>query len=118
MLYEPLGLCAPGGGPSFVESMQWQPNHAGGEVCVQHSATAGQVCVNPSGGLLSKGHPISATGLMQCAELNWQLRGQARKRQVDGARVALQHNFGLGGTCVVTIYGAPATTQPALAARL
>ena len=60
--------------------------------------------VNPSGGLLSKGHPLGATGLAQCAELVWQLRGQADKRQVDGARIALQHNLGLGGACVVTLY--------------
>ena len=59
---------------------------------------------NPSGGLLSKGHPLGATGLAQCAELVWQLRGEAGARQVDGARLALQHNVGLGGACVVTLY--------------
>ncbi len=59
---------------------------------------------NPSGGLLSKGHPLGATGVAQCAELVWQLRGQADKRQVEGAKVALQHTLGLGGTCVVTMY--------------
>jgi sterol carrier protein 2 len=64
----------------------------------------GRVVTNPSGGLLSKGHPIGATGLAQCAELTWQLRGQAGKRQVEGARLALQHNLGLGGACVVTLY--------------
>ena len=64
----------------------------------------GRYVVNPSGGLLSKGHPLGATGLAQCAELVWQLRGQADKRQVDGARIALQHNLGLGGACVVTLY--------------
>jgi acetyl-CoA acetyltransferase len=62
------------------------------------------VVVNPSGGLLSKGRPLGATGLAQCAELVWQLRGQANARQVQGARVALQHNLGLGGACVVTLY--------------
>ena len=60
--------------------------------------------VNPSGGLISKGHPLGATGLAQCSELTWQLRGQADKRQVEGAKVALQHNIGLGGAAVVTIY--------------
>jgi acetyl-CoA acetyltransferase len=64
----------------------------------------GRVVTNPSGGLLSKGHPLGATGLAQCAELTWQLRGQADQRQVEGARLALQHNLGLGGACVVTLY--------------
>jgi sterol carrier protein 2 len=66
----------------------------------------GRVVTNPSGGLLSKGHPLGATGLAQCAELVWQLRGQAGARQVEGARIALQHNIGLGGACVVTLYEA------------
>jgi len=60
--------------------------------------------VNPSGGLLSKGHPLGATGLAQCAELVWQLRGQAERRQVENVRAALQHNLGLGGACVVALY--------------
>jgi acetyl-CoA acyltransferase len=60
--------------------------------------------VNPSGGLISKGHPLGATGLAQCAELTWQLRGTADARQVEGASVALQHNIGLGGSAVVTAY--------------
>ena len=60
--------------------------------------------VNPSGGLISKGHPLGATGLAQCSELTWQLRGQADKRQVDDVDVALQHNIGLGGAAVVSIY--------------
>ena len=64
----------------------------------------GRVVTNPSGGLLSKGHPLGATGLAQCAELTWQLRGQAEQRQVEGAKVALQHNLGLGGACVITMY--------------
>ncbi|MFD6452343.1 lipid-transfer protein [Nocardia sp. NPDC060220] len=64
----------------------------------------GRVVTNPSGGLLSKGHPLGATGLAQCAELTWQLRGQAEARQVDGVTVALQHNIGLGGAAVVTLY--------------
>ena len=66
----------------------------------------GDVVVNPSGGLISKGHPLGATGLAQCSELNWQLRGVAEKRQVEGARIALQHNLGLGGAAVVTAYRA------------
>lgn len=64
----------------------------------------GRWVVNPSGGLISKGHPLGATGLAQCAELTWQLRGTAGKRQVEGAQVALQHNIGLGGSAVVTAY--------------
>jgi acetyl-CoA acetyltransferase len=64
----------------------------------------GSWVVNPSGGLISKGHPLGATGLAQCSELTWQLRGEADKRQVDGATVGLQHNLGLGGAAVVTMY--------------
>jgi acetyl-CoA acyltransferase len=64
----------------------------------------GRVVTNPSGGLLSKGHPLGATGLAQCAELVWQLRGQAQGRQVDDVTLALQHNIGLGGAAVVTLY--------------
>lgn len=60
--------------------------------------------VNPSGGLISKGHPLGATGLAQCAELTWQLRGEAAGRQVEDVTAALQHNIGLGGTAVVTAY--------------
>jgi acetyl-CoA acetyltransferase len=63
--------------------------------------------VTPSGGLISKGHPLGATGLAQCSELTWQLRGQADERQVTGAKTALQHNLGLGGAAVVTMYRAP-----------
>ncbi|GAA3217350.1 thiolase C-terminal domain-containing protein [Actinocorallia longicatena] len=64
----------------------------------------GKWVVNPSGGLISKGHPLGATGIAQCAELTWQLRGQAGARQVEGARVALQHNIGLGSACAVAVY--------------
>ncbi|NRA04066.1 MAG: lipid-transfer protein, partial [Myxococcales bacterium] len=88
--YEGLGLCPEGKGGAFVD--------AGA------NTYGGQVVVNPSGGLISKGHPLGATGLAQCAELNWQLRGQAERRQVDGAEVALQHNLGLGGAAVVAMY--------------
>ena len=81
-----------------------------GHELVREQATtfggAGPV-VNPSGGLISKGHPLGATGLAQCAELNWQLRGMADARQVDGVDVALQHNIGLGGAAVVGVYKKP-----------
>ena len=77
-----------------------------GHLLARESATTygGDVVVNPSGGLISKGHPIGATGIAQCAELTWQLRGTADVRQVEGAKVALQHNLGLGGAAVVTLY--------------
>jgi acetyl-CoA acyltransferase len=88
--YEALGLCPEGKGGEFVDSGA--------------QTYGGKVVVNPSGGLISKGHPLGATGLAQCAELNWQLRGEADKRQVEGAKVALQHNLGLGGAGVVTMY--------------
>ena len=88
--YEALGLCPEGKGGEFVDSGA--------------NTYGGKVVVNPSGGLISKGHPLGATGLAQCAELNWQLRGEADKRQVAGAKVALQHNLGLGGAAVVTMY--------------
>ncbi len=88
--YEALGLCPEGKAGEFVDSGA--------------NTYGGRVVVNPSGGLISKGHPLGATGLAQCAELNWQLRGQADKRQVDGAKIALQHNLGLGGAAVVAMY--------------
>jgi acetyl-CoA acetyltransferase len=82
----------------------------GGELIDSGAVTyGGKWVVNPSGGLISKGHPLGATGLAQCAELNWQLRGKADKRQVEGAELALQHNLGLGGAAVVTMYGKPGT---------
>ena len=64
----------------------------------------GRVVVNPSGGLISKGHPLGASGIAQCAELVWQLRGWANNRLVDDVSAALQHNLGLGGAVVVTVY--------------
>ncbi|KOS57709.1 lipid-transfer protein [Rhodococcus rhodochrous] len=97
--YEGLGLCSPGEGGKLVESGA--------------TTYGGRWVVNPSGGLLSKGHPLGATGLAQCAELTWQLRGEAGDRQVDGARVGLQHNLGLGGACVVTLYRAGTLTGSA-----
>jgi sterol carrier protein 2 len=88
--YEALGLCPEGGAEQFV---------ADGD-----NTYGGRFVTNPSGGLLSKGHPLGATGLAQCFELAQQLRGTAGARQVAGARVALQHNLGLGGAAVVTLY--------------
>ncbi|WP_377267467.1 lipid-transfer protein [Peterkaempfera sp. SMS 1(5)a] len=89
--YESLGLTPEGTAEKFV---------ADGD-----NTYGGRVVVNPSGGLMSKGHPLGATGLAQCTELVWQLRGQAEARQVEGElRHALQHNLGLGGACVVTLY--------------
>ncbi|KAF2872481.1 non-specific lipid-transfer protein [Massariosphaeria phaeospora] len=64
----------------------------------------GKVVINPSGGLISKGHPLGATGLAQCAELVWHMRGWANNRSVKDTTVALQHNLGLGGAVVVTVY--------------
>ena len=90
--YEALGLTPEGTAEKFI---------------VEGDNTyGGRVVTNPSGGLLSKGHPLGATGLAQCYELTQQLRGQAEQRQVEGARIALQHNLGLGGACVVTLYQA------------
>jgi sterol carrier protein 2 len=88
--YEGLGLCEEGKAGEFIDSGA--------------NTYGGKLVVNPSGGLISKGHPLGATGLAQCAELNWQLRGEADARQVVGAKIALQHNLGLGGAAVVTLY--------------
>jgi acetyl-CoA acetyltransferase len=93
--YEALGFADEGEGHKLVEA---EATTYGGDGPV----------VNPSGGLISKGHPLGATGLAQCSELTWQLRGKADKRQVDGAKVALQHNIGLGGAAVVSVYKPPA----------
>ncbi len=90
LAYEALGLTPEGTAEKFILDGD--------------NTYGGKVVTNPSGGLLSKGHPLGATGLAQCAELTWQLRGQAGPRQVAGARIALQHNLGLGGACVVTVY--------------
>lgn len=91
LTYEALGLTGEGTAEQFI----WDGDNTYG----------GKFVTNPSGGLLSKGHPLGATGLAQCTELVWQLRGQADKRQVEGVKHALQHNLGLGGACVVTLYG-------------
>ena len=89
--YEALGFAEEGEGHLLVDR---QATTYGGDGPV----------VNPSGGLISKGHPLGATGLAQCSELVWQLRGTANARQVEGATTALQHNIGLGGAAVVTVY--------------
>jgi acetyl-CoA acetyltransferase len=88
--YEALGLCPEGGAERFVVDGD--------------NTYAGKYVTNPSGGLLSKGHPLGATGLAQCYELTRQLRGSAEATQVQNARIGLQHNLGLGGACVVTLY--------------
>ena len=88
--YEALGLCEEGEAARFIDDGD--------------NTYGGQYVTNPSGGLLSKGHPLGATGLAQCTELVQQLRGQADARQVDGARIGLQHNLGIGGACIVTLY--------------
>ena len=88
--YEGLGLCGEGESTAFVDAGD--------------NTYGGKFVVNPSGGLMSKGHPIGATGLAQCYELVNQLRGNADQRQVPGAKIGLQHNLGLGGAAVVTMY--------------
>ena len=88
--YEGLGLCREGEAEKFINDGD--------------NTYGGKYVVNPSGGLMSKGHPLGATGLAQCTELVWQLRGQANQRQVEGATIALQHNLGLGGACITTMY--------------
>ncbi len=88
--YEGLGLTPEGTAEKFIEEGD--------------NTYGGRVVTNPSGGLLSKGHPLGATGIAQCAELVWQLRGECGKRQVKGAKTGLQHNIGLGGAAVVTMY--------------
>lgn len=90
LTYEGLGLAPAGGAERMIEDGD--------------NSYGGRHVVNPSGGLLAKGHPLGATGLAQCFELIQQLRGRAGARQVEGAKLALQHNLGLGGACVVTLY--------------
>ncbi|MFE3657182.1 lipid-transfer protein [Streptomyces sp. NPDC059165] len=89
LTYEALGMCVEGESGKLVESGA--------------TTHGGRWVVNPSGGLISKGHPLGATGLAQAAELTWQLRGEAGDRQVPGASTALAHNIGLGGAAVVTV---------------
>jgi acetyl-CoA acyltransferase len=89
LTYEALGMCEEGESGKLVESGA--------------TTYGGRWVVNPSGGLISKGHPLGATGIAQVAELVWQLRGEAGPRQVPGARIGLAHNIGLGGAAVVTL---------------
>jgi len=88
--YEALGLCPVGEAGAFIDAGD--------------NTYGGKYVVNPSGGLISKGHPLGATGLAQCYELTSQVRGEAANRQVPGATLALQHNLGLGGAVVVALY--------------
>lgn len=88
--YEALGLCPVGKAGELIDRGD--------------NTYGGKYVINPSGGLISKGHPLGASGLAQCSELCWQLRGLADKRQVPNAKIALQHNLGLGGAVVVTLY--------------
>lgn len=98
--YEALGLCEPGKAGEFIDRGD--------------NTYGGKYVINPSGGLISKGHPLGATGLAQCSELCWQLRGEADRRQVPNAKLALQHNLGLGGAVVVSLYrlGFPNARNP------
>lgn len=99
--YEALGLCEIGKAKDLIDS--------------NNNTYGGKYVINPSGGLLSKGHPLGATGLAQCCELTWQLRNEAQARQVKGAKIALQHNIGLGGAAMVAIYR---RYEPELKAKL
>ena len=87
--YENLALCAPGGAAELFRSGATQRD--------------GRIPVNPSGGLLSKGHPLGATGLANIFEVTTHLRGEAGARQVEGARRGLTHVVGLGSSCAVHI---------------
>jgi len=88
--YDALGFCPEGGGEKFL--LDGDSSHGG------------KIMVNPSGGMMGKGHPLGASGVAQCAELTWQLRGQADKRQVEGARIGLQQNLGFVSAGVVGLY--------------
>lgn len=94
--YEALGLCEPGASADFLRAGR--------------STYGGDVVVNPSGGLLSKGHPVGASGVAQAVEMYWQLTGQAGRRQVDNARIGLTHVTGGGiagldhGACTIHLF--------------
>ena len=103
LTYENLGFCEEGKAAEAVDNGDFE--------------YGGRIVVNPSGGLISKGHPLGATGVAQCAELCWQLRGMADARQVNKAKVGLSHNLGLGGAVVVGLYtkmnpNVPGRTRP------
>jgi sterol carrier protein 2 len=88
--YEALGLCPEGKAGDLIDRGD--------------NTYGGKWVVNPSGGLISKGHPIGATGVAQVVEISTHLRGKAGKRQVPNARVGLQHNIGIGGAVVLGMY--------------
>ncbi|KIH56211.1 thiolase protein [Ancylostoma duodenale] len=88
--YEALGLCDIGKGGTIVDRGD--------------NTYGGKWVINPSGGLISKGHPIGATGVAQVVELSNQLRGKCGKRQVPNCKMAMQHNIGIGGAGVVGLY--------------
>ncbi|KAI9028807.1 thiolase-like protein [Phycomyces nitens] len=98
LTYDALGLTPPGKAHTLIDSGD--------------NTYGGKYVINPSGGLISKGHPLGATGLAQCTELVWQIRGWAGDRQVDNVEYALQHNVGLGGAVVITIYKRGQVKQP------
>ncbi|KAG2216201.1 hypothetical protein INT45_000801 [Circinella minor] len=102
LTYDALGLTPPGKAHTIIDSGD--------------NTYGGKYVINPSGGLISKGHPLGATGLAQCTELTWQLRGWTGDRQVPNVKYALQHNVGLGGAVVIGIYKKANgnTTQPHL----
>jgi sterol carrier protein 2 len=90
VLIDALGLSEPGRAHEMVRA---------GDITY-----GGRCVINTSGGLISRGNPLGATGIAQCVELVWQLRGWANNRLVGGADVALQHTLGLGGAAVVAVY--------------
>ncbi|KAL0075118.1 thiolase-like protein [Phycomyces blakesleeanus] len=98
LTYDALGLTPPGKAHTLIDSGD--------------NTYGGKYVINPSGGLISKGHPLGATGLAQCTELVWQIRGWAGDRQVPNVEYALQHNVGLGGAVVITIYKRGQVNQP------
>ncbi|CND73400.1 lipid-transfer protein [Mycobacterium tuberculosis] len=97
-----------------TEALGLVPGGEGGKAAAEGTtALGGALPVNPSGGLLSRGHPLGATGLAQVAEIVWQLRGEAGGRQVDGARLGVVETMGGGvsaldgNACVVAVLEAP-----------
>jgi benzoylsuccinyl-CoA thiolase BbsB subunit len=97
LYYEALGLCKPGEGVKLLREGA--------------TSLGGRVVVNPTGGLLSKGHPVGASGVAQIVEIVRQLQGRAEQRQVEGAKVGLTHITGGGtagfdhGACCIHVFG-------------
>ena len=87
--YENLGLCGEGEAGKLIDDKE--------------TYVGGRIPVNASGGLLSKGHPLGATGVANICEVYWHLKGQAGGRQVEGAKVGLAHVIGLGSACTIHI---------------